>query len=1218
MNRPATRFLLILMFLLSALASALISVSPATAAQRLISICTTESLRLAFRTMDISGETITFDCSGTLSFTVSQLYELEISGNVTIDAAGEDVTIDLGGTGSMFYIPASRSLTLKGLKFTGGKGVDGTVPLGGVVTNDGGFLTIVDSTFASNQSVSSEGGGAILNRSAGQVTISNSTFSNNSTTGAGGAIHNASGTLVITNSTFSGNTAQNGGAIANAGILTLTHDTLSANTATQWGNGVFNGTADGATYTSGGSTLFTNTLLANADVPSRGVGQGVRDGGNCSGWPAGFIWAGDSVDDDGSCFNIIFAATVETSALQLGPLADNGGPTQTIALGPDSIAIDQAQCLDAVTTDQRDYPRPSAGAATCDIGAYEAGAQAPIEITEMSHVSGLGFYGSTATLTAELSASGDEVVGRLVTFTLNGTNVGSATTDGDGVATLTGISLAGIAVGTYAGAVVASFSGDATHTGVSHSGPMTVRKAIATITFDAATLVQTYDGGLHPVTATTVPAGLSYSISYEGVATPPTNARTYLVTATIDDPSYEGTVVDFLTVNKVELTIKADDVSIVAGATIPPLTYTPTGFVNGENASVLFGAPILSTTATQSSPPGTYPINVQIGTEPGHLFAVNYSFVTASGTLTIVPTGVDPNENVAPIALDDAYTAAAYVDGTQAATPLTVDAPGVLGNDHDADGDALHATIVSKPANGVVFLQADGSFDYYPKLNFTGDDTFTYKANDGQIDSNIATVTISVAGAAENSAPTMLTLTPNSVAENSAIGTVVGVFTTGDPDVADTHTYSLVSGEGGEDNGSFTIDGDKLLTNTGLDFETKSSYAIRVRTDDGHLGTLDGMLTIFILDVDENSPPIAADDAYATAEDTPLTISAAGVLSNDTASDGNPLIAVLLTKPSNGTVILNTDGSFTYSPNSNFNGSDSFTYKANDGALDSDPATVVITVNSVNDLPVVEAGGPYSVDEGGSVLIRATGSDVEPGALKFAWDLDNNGNFETFAQETSFSAATLDGPATVTVTVRISDAGGGTATATAEITINNVDPVVSSFAPTTIPALTGQLVTFNLLASDVPGDPLQTTYDCGDVTAARDGGCFYVRGGSYSVSVLVEDGDEGTATAQLPLEVYGHVSLCAVRGTGSLSMASQTNDCGWNGILIELPRPDFDPLSICVNSWNGAARSSNVCGRSEYQVTTTGQDTVAVCINRWNGALRVSDNCSRSEREDWL
>ncbi len=83
-----------------------------------------------------------------------------------------------------------------------------------------------------------------------------------------------------------------------------------------------------------------------------------------------------------------------------------------------------------------------------------------------------------------------------------------------------------------------------------------------------------------------------------------------------------------------------------------------------------------------------------------------------------------------------------------------------------------------------------------------------------------------------------------------------------------------------------------------------------------------------------NKAPTAAADAYSTAEDTTLTVNAPGVLGDDSDPDHDPLSAVLVSGPSHGTLTLNADGSFTYSPKDNFNGTDSFTYRASDGTPD--------------------------------------------------------------------------------------------------------------------------------------------------------------------------------------------------------------------------------------------------------------------------------------------
>ncbi len=96
--------------------------------------------------------------------------------------------------------------------------------------------------------------------------------------------------------------------------------------------------------------------------------------------------------------------------------------------------------------------------------------------------------------------------------------------------------------------------------------------------------------------------------------------------------------------------------------------------------------------------------------------------------------------------------------------------------------------------------------------------------------------------------------------------------------------------------------------------------------------------------VPDNVAPTASDDAYSTFDDLDLEIPVRGVLGNDHDADGDPLSAVLVTQPTNGSLTLNADGSFTYSPDLGFIGTDSFTYKATDGLLDSSPAVVTVDV----------------------------------------------------------------------------------------------------------------------------------------------------------------------------------------------------------------------------------------------------------------------------------
>ena len=187
-----------------------------------------------------------------------------------------------------------------------------------------------------------------------------------------------------------------------------------------------------------------------------------------------------------------------------------------------------------------------------------------------------------------------------------------------------------------------------------------------------------------------------------------------------------------------------------------------------------------------------------------------------------------------------------------------------------------------------------------------------------------------------------------------------------------------------------------------------------------------------------NTPPVANNDSYSTNEDAALSIAAPGVLGNDTDAEHNPLTAVLVSGPAHGTVALNASGSFTYTPGANYNGPDSFTYKANDGTANSNTvATVNITVNAVNDAPSFTKGGDQTtLEDAGAqsvtnwaTAISAGPSDEAGQALTFV--VTGNSNPALFAAGPAVapSGALTYTPApnangSATVTLKLTDNGG--------------------------------------------------------------------------------------------------------------------------------------------------------------------------------------------------
>ncbi len=122
-----------------------------------------------------------------------------------------------------------------------------------------------------------------------------------------------------------------------------------------------------------------------------------------------------------------------------------------------------------------------------------------------------------------------------------------------------------------------------------------------------------------------------------------------------------------------------------------------------------------------------------------------------------------------------------------------------------------------------------------------------------------------------------------------------------------------------------------------------------------------------------NDAPVAVADSYTATEDTARSVAAPGVLLNDTDTEGDDLTAIKVSDPAHGTVVLSEDGSFVYTPASNYSGADSFTYKANDGTSDSNTATVSITVTAVNDAPVAVADSYTATEDTARSVSAAAG-----------------------------------------------------------------------------------------------------------------------------------------------------------------------------------------------------------------------------------------------------
>ena len=470
--------------------------------------------------------------------------------------------------------------------------------------------------------------------------------------------------------------------------------------------------------------------------------------------------------------------------------------------------------------------------------------------------------------------------------------------------------------------------------------------------------------------------------------------------------------------------------------------------------------------------------------------------------------------NDGPVAVPDFYM-------TGAGTQLTVAAAdGVLVNDVDPEGEGLSASVVELPQNGAVQLELDGSFVYTPNADFVGEDTFTYVASDDVDTSNVATVTITVSDdilmnfrlEATNAEGTPVTaVSPGSqvnlnvYVEDVRSTSPDGVFSAY-LDVVYSDNAMLVSeqlsfneiyanqrsgdlstagviDEAGAFDGLAPLGPDELLLFS-ASFVAGGVGTMVFASDPAELLPAhevllynfdDPIQSEFInygsveVTIEQGDPPIAVDDQYETREDAVLVVSAEnGVLANDSDPDGDVLTAILVDAPSHGVLELVDDGSFRYTPEDNYFGSDTFTYQASDGANLSNVAMVTIDVIPVIDAPVA-VDDFYVIDDMDPLVV-----DAESGVLSNDFDLEGKTMSAVLADPPQNGTLDLQADGAFVYTPDTGFVGRDTYTYRAE-----ADGELSNLATVTIDV-------GNLLPSSVQGMVYFDTNDDGQVGEAEN------------------------------------------------------------------------------------------------------------------------------------
>ncbi|HIF5674848.1 TPA: tandem-95 repeat protein [Vibrio parahaemolyticus] len=490
------------------------------------------------------------------------------------------------------------------------------------------------------------------------------------------------------------------------------------------------------------------------------------------------------------------------------------------------------------------------------------------------------------------------------------------------------------------------------------------------------------------------------------------------------------------------------------------------------------------------------------------------SYIVTDGDLTDeakVSVTVTP-VNDSPVAVDDTTS-------IQEDTAVTID---VLTNDTDVDGDKLSIESASVPKEHGTVEVVDGKLVFTPAENFNGDAEITYTVTDGEL-TDEAKVTVTVNPV--NDMPTIKVDAVESITEDAvSTDTVLATLTVRDTDTPeDQLTVSLENNS----NGYFVLVGDEVkLTQAGVDAVNNDELNLKDLTisasvSDGVNPTANDSDSLIVNRV--NDAPVAKDDIATTQEDTAVTID---VLPNDSDVDGDKLSIQSASVPEAQGKVEIVDGKLVFTPAENFHGDAEITYTLTDGAL-TDQATVNVTVNAVNDTPVVESNladqtlaedfTPYTIE------LNTAFSDVDNVDGELTFSVSGNSNvLVSIENGIATISPTADWNGSETLTFTATDPSGESISQTVNFTVAPVADIVADKAtvvedtPTIIKVLgndtfEGDGKVVSLDANNGPANGTvsinpdgSVTYTPNDNYVGKDTFTYIVTSGGVSESTTVE------------------------------------------------------------------------------------------------------------------
>lgn len=581
--------------------------------------------------------------------------------------------------------------------------------------------------------------------------------------------------------------------------------------------------------------------------------------------------------------------------------------------------------------------------------------------------------------------------------------------------------------------------------------------------------------------------------------------------------------------------------------------------------------------------------------DPGAVFHaeknVTYTIRSAdTGKLTGVVSGD-------PVAMNDSAT-------TPEDTPVTIN---VLANDTDPNGDTLGVIAVTQGTKGsVTFTPAGSTVTYTPNANATGSDSFTYQVSDfnGLGDGNTDTATVTVTIAPVNDPPNAL---DDSATTNEDTAVYVPVLANdSDPDGTLTITAATQGAKG-----ITIIEGDGTIRyqpNGNANGADSFTYTV---SD----GSATDTATVSVTINPVNDAPVAWNDSVITPEDTALTFA---ILANDVDVDGDPLTPVNVGSVANGTLVVNPDGTLTYTPNLNFRGFENFTYAASDPAGAQSTATVHIEITSVNDAPTAE-NDSATTNEDTALNFNVAGNDTD-------LDGDNlvvsavtqgakgsvviNNSPSLFGKYVIYTPnANANGSDTFTYTV--SDGHGGTAIGTVSMTITAVNDAPDAVTDSiTTPEDTAITFDPKVNDTDVDGDTLTITgLSSGGLRGTRvlnpDGTVTYTPNpnstGADFFQYTLSDGHGGTDTVTVNITITPVNDAPDARN--DLPTTNEDTPVTINVLSNDV---DVDGNSLTVTSLTQPAKGTAVLNANNTitytpNLNTNGSDSFTYTISDGNG-----------------